>query len=110
VASRRPAPADFPRDPAGRLVGAAARVKSLPLVARDTALRAGSLLKSVRRWRRASVRPPFDPLQHLAGGRRALALSCSPSRPRGAAPDTLVEDGLKKDPTPGDRAAGLARW
>jgi PIN domain nuclease of toxin-antitoxin system len=40
-------PAEFPRDPADRLIGATARVEGLPLVTRAAGLRASPLLKTV---------------------------------------------------------------
>lgn len=40
-------PADFPRDPVDRLIGATARAEGLPLVTRDEKLRASTLLKII---------------------------------------------------------------
>jgi PIN domain nuclease of toxin-antitoxin system len=40
-------PADFPRDPADRLIGATARAESLPLVTRDERIRSSPLLKTI---------------------------------------------------------------
>lgn len=40
-------PADYPRDPADRLIGATARAEGLPLVARDERIRSSPLLKTI---------------------------------------------------------------
>ncbi len=40
-------PADFPRDPADRLIGATSRIESLPLVTADETLRKSSLVKTI---------------------------------------------------------------
>lgn len=39
--------ADFPRDPAGRLIAAMARVESIPLITRDEGLRSSPLLQTI---------------------------------------------------------------
>lgn len=40
-------PADYPRDPADRLIGATARAEGLPLVTRDERIRSSPLLKTI---------------------------------------------------------------
>lgn len=40
-------PADFPRDPADRLIGATARAEGLPLVTRDERIRSSPLLRTI---------------------------------------------------------------
>lgn len=40
-------PADFPRDPADRLIAATARAEGFPLVTKDARLRASRLLETV---------------------------------------------------------------
>ncbi|HEX4485852.1 MAG TPA: type II toxin-antitoxin system VapC family toxin [Terriglobales bacterium] len=39
--------ADYPRDPADRLIGATARVEGIPLVTRDESIRKSSLLRTI---------------------------------------------------------------
>lgn len=40
-------PADYPRDPADRLIGATARAEGIPLVTRDERIRSSPLLKTI---------------------------------------------------------------
>ena len=40
-------PADFPRDPADRIIGATARAEGVPLLTRDTNIRQSPLLRTV---------------------------------------------------------------